>query len=177
MKKNIIRLTEAELKQYISKVVAEQTAPAAGMVDMDAEKQKMNGLRTAVVGKNVQLYLDEAKTKKSHIVNIVTAGFSTKVVGVYYFTVKDLSFVTSTGGDAEPQDGMGSIQVLRYDCTEPNGLLALGAGGKNMGPVFCPPFTELVKQNVACKTVNLKPDYAAVKPVAPVKVAPKADLA
>jgi hypothetical protein len=177
MKKNIIRLTEAELKRYISKVVAEQTAPAAGAVNVEAEKQKMNALRTKVVGKNVQLYLDATKTKASHIVNIVTAGFSSTVTGVYYFTVKDLSFVTSTGGEMAPKDGMGPISYLRFDCTEPDELLAMGEGNKQLGSVFCPPFTELVKASVACRTVNRNPDFAAAKPTAPAAVAPKADLA
>jgi hypothetical protein len=177
MKKNIIRLTEAELKQYISKVVAEQTAPAAEAVNVEAEKQKMTGLRAKVVGKNVQLYLDLAKTKKTHIVNIATAGFSSSVTGVYYFTTKDLSFVTSTGGQAEPGDNMGSITYLRFDCKEPEVLLAHGEGNKILGRVFCPPFTELVNESVACATINRTPDFASVKPAKPAAVAPVADIA
>jgi hypothetical protein len=176
MKKNVIRLTEAELKQYISKVVAEQTADPS-VPNPEEIKVKSNALRQSLVGKNVQLYLDSSKTKKSHIVNIVNAGASTKVNGVFYFNTKDLSFVTSTGGDMDPQDGMGAITHLRFDCTEPDQLLAMGQGGKNLGVVYCPPFTDLAKQGASCKTVNLTPDLAAAKPAAPAAVAPKADLA
>ena len=62
MKKNVIRLTEAELKQYISKVVKEQTAdPAAAG---ESNKEKVVALSQAFVGKNIQLYLDTQKTKK-----------------------------------------------------------------------------------------------------------------
>lgn len=175
MKKNIIRLTEAELKQYISKVVAEQTAPAAP-VDMEAEKAKVNPLRTSLVGKNVQLYLDPSKTKKSHIVKVESIGFSTKIAGVYYIGVKDLSFVTPTGGAAEPQDNLGQVTNLRFDCTEPDQLMTM-VGGRVTATVYCPPFTELFKQGVACKTVDHRPDFAAAKPAAPAAVAPKADLA
>jgi hypothetical protein len=160
MKKNVIRLTESELKQYIGKVVAEQTAP--GAVNVEAEKQKANAVRASVAGKNVQLYLDPSKTKKSHIVNVVGVGFSQNQPGVYWVTVKDLSFVTDTGGQMDPQDGTTPITHLRFDCTQPDELYAQGAsGGKNVGVVYCPPFTEMLKQGFACKTVNRTPDLAS----------------
>lgn len=175
MKKNVIRLTEAELKQYISKVVAEQTTnPTA---DQEATRQKMNALQTAVGGKNVQLYLDAAKTKKAHLVKIVTVGYSKTTQGRYFFGVKDLSYVTPSGADTDPQDGMGPITNIRFDCTEPDELFIMGQGGKNLGVVYCPPLNELIKKTVACKTVNLKPDLATAKPVAPVEAPPKADIA
>jgi hypothetical protein len=163
MKKNVIRLTEAELKQYIGKVVAEQTAnPAA---DQEAKKAKANALRQAFAGKNVQLYLDMGKTKKSHIVNVETVGTSANSVGVFFFYVKDLSFVTDAGGAMDPQDGMGPIKFLRFDCTQPDELFAMGDGGKNLGNVYCPPFTELAKKTATCVTVNRSADFAsAAKP-------------
>jgi hypothetical protein len=159
MKKNVIRLTEAELKQYISKVVKEQTAdPAAAG---EANKQKAVELSKTFVGKNVQLYLDMGKTQKSHIVNVTNIGASTNSVGVFFFYVKDLAFVTSTGGAATPQDSMGAIQFLRFDCKAPNGLVAVGEAGKGLGTLYCPPFTELVKTTAACATIDKTPQFAS----------------
>lgn len=162
MKKNVIRLTEAELKQYISKVVKEQTAdPAAAG---ESNKEKVAALTQAFVGKNIQLYLDYQKTKKSHIVSVTNIGASSTNVGVFFFYVKDLAFVTSTGGAMNPQDNMGPIENLRFDCTAPMVLVAMGAGGKGLGQVFCPPFTELVRSTAACATVDKTPTFASAKP-------------
>jgi hypothetical protein len=160
MKKNVIRLTEAELKQYISKVVAEQTANPS-VPNPEEAKVKSDALRQALAGKNVQLYLDPAKTKKSHIVNIVSAGASTKVIGVYFFPVKDLAFLTDTGGAATPEDGMDQIMHLRFDCTQPDELTAMGQGGKALGVLYCPPFSELAKKAAACTTINRTADLAS----------------
>lgn len=162
MKKNVIRLTEAELKQYISKVVKEQTAdPAAAG---EANKAKVAALTQSFVGKNIQLYLDTQKTKKSHIVSVTNIGASTTNAGVFFFYVKDLAFVTSTGGAMNPQDNMGPIENLRFDCTAPMVLVAMGAGGKGLGQVFCPPFTELVRSTADCATVDKTPTFASAKP-------------
>jgi hypothetical protein len=159
MKKNVIRLTEAELKQYISKVVKEQTAdPAASG---EANKQKAAQLSKAFVGKNVQLYLDMGKTQKSHIVSVENIGASTSKVGVFFFYVKDLAFVTSTGGAATPEGTMGAIQMLRFDCTSPDGLVAMGEGGKGLGIQYCPPFTELAKTTAGCTTIDKTPQFAS----------------
>ena len=54
MKKNVIRLTEAELKQYISKVVAEQTANPA-VPNLEDIKVKSDALRQSFAGKHIQL--------------------------------------------------------------------------------------------------------------------------
>jgi hypothetical protein len=158
MKKNVIRLTESELKRYIGKVVAEQTANPA---TQDANKVNANTLRQSLVGKNVQLYLDMGKTKKSHIVNIVSVGSSQSKVGLFYFYVKDLSFVTDAGGAADPQDGMGAINYLRFDCTEPDQLLAMGEGSKNLGTLYNPQFSEIAKKGAACTTINRTADIAS----------------
>jgi hypothetical protein len=160
MKKNVIRLTESELKRYIGKVVAEQTANPS-VPNPEEIKVKSDALRQALAGKNVQLYLDPAKTKKSHIVNITGAGASTKIVGVYYFPVKDLSFVTDTGGAADPQDGMEQIVHLRFDCTTPDEITTMGQGGKTLGVVYCPPFSEIAKKAAACTTINRTADLAS----------------
>lgn len=159
MKKNVIRLTEAELKQYISKVVAEQTADPAA--DQEAKKQQVDALRQAFAGKNVQLYLDMGKTKKSHVVNIETVGSYTKGTGIFFFYVKDLAFVTDAGALTDPQDGIGQIKTLKFDCTAPNMLVAIGEGGKSLGAVYCPPFTELAKKAASCVTINRTPDLAS----------------
>jgi hypothetical protein len=176
MKKNVIRLTESELKQYISKVIAEQSAAPT------AEKEsveKTNSLMKAVGGKNVQLYLDSAKTKKSHLVNITQVGFSKTNPGLYWLYTKDLSYVTSTGAQATPTDlsPVAPIKYLRFDCTEPGQFGIMGDGGKNLGVAFCPPLSELVKQTVGCQTVNLKADFAAAKPAVAAPVAAKPDFA
>ena len=91
--------------------------------------------------------------------NIVGVGASTKVIGVFYFNTKDLSFVTDTGSPADPQDGMGAITHLRFDCTEPDQLIAM-SGGKSLGIVYCPPFTELAKKGAGCTTINRTADLA-----------------
>jgi hypothetical protein len=56
MKKNVIRITESELKNYIRKIVSEQTAPATNAI---VEK-----IKNELGGKTVDLFTDFAKTKK-----------------------------------------------------------------------------------------------------------------
>ena len=169
MKKNVIRLTEAELKQYISKVVKEQTAdPAAAAA---ANKEKVAALTQSLVGQRPQLYLDYGKTKKSHVVSITNIGSSTTNAGVFFFYVKDLAFVTSTGGAMNPQDNMDPIENLRFDCTSPNMLTAMGAGAKGLGAVFCPPMTELVKKAAGCATVDRTPTLASANSKAQATIA------
>ena len=163
MKKNVIRLTEAELKQYISKVVKEQTADPASEAS-EANRTKVQALTQAFVGKNIQLYLDYGKTQKGHIVSVQNIGASATNVGVFFFYVKDLAFVSGTGGAIKPQDNSLPIENLRFECTAPNGLVAMGAGGKGLGAVYCPPFTELVKKTAACATVDKTPTFASAKP-------------
>lgn len=164
MKKNIIRLTEAELKQYISKVVAEQTTDN-GAATQEANQANAKVMAQSLRGKNVQLYLDMGKTKKSHLVNITNIGSSKTKVGLFYLWVKDLSYVTDTGGAADPQDGMAPIEFLRFDCTEPNVFLATG-GGKNLGELYNPSLSELAKTGASCATVNRSVDIASAKPTA-----------
>ena len=57
MKKNVIRLTESELKNYIRKVISEQTAPSPATPSLDA-------IRRELEGKTVDLFTDEGRTKK-----------------------------------------------------------------------------------------------------------------
>jgi hypothetical protein len=57
MKKNVIRITESELKNYIRKIVSEQTAPAATTPSLDAITKELQG-------KTVNLFTDAGKTKK-----------------------------------------------------------------------------------------------------------------
>lgn len=57
MKKNVIRLTESELKNYIRKVISEQTAPSPTTPSLDVIKKELEG-------KTVDLYTDAARTKK-----------------------------------------------------------------------------------------------------------------
>ena len=162
MKKNVIRLTEAELKQYISKVVKEQTAdPAAAG---ESNKEKVVALSQAFVGKNIQLYLDTQKTKKSHIVKVKSIGVSADNTGAFFFYVDDLAFVTSTGGAMNPTDNMGKIEILRFDCKAPMVLVAMMGSGSGLGQVFCPPFSELVRSTAACATIDKTPTFASAKP-------------
>jgi hypothetical protein len=57
MKKNVIRITESELKNYIRKIVSEQTAPAPTTPSLDAITKELQG-------KTVNLFTDAGKTKK-----------------------------------------------------------------------------------------------------------------
>jgi hypothetical protein len=57
MKKSVLRLTESELKNYIRKIVSEQTAPAATTPSLDTIIKELQG-------KTVNLFTDAGKTKK-----------------------------------------------------------------------------------------------------------------
>ena len=158
MKKNVIRLTEAELKQYIGKVVKEQTATPAEAAQVN--KAKVSALTDALVGQRPQLYMDFQKSQKSHVVSIENVGISTTNVGVFYFYVKDLAFVTASGAPQTPQDTMGEIKTLTFSCMSPDRLVAAGEG-KNLGPVFCPPMTDIAKKAAGCTTIDKTPTLAS----------------
>jgi hypothetical protein len=147
MKKKIIRITESELKNYIRKVISEQSQPQTSSLD-------------ELLNKKVQLYVDRNKTTPSHIVKIVKIG--TTSGGSIQFDVQDLDFVTDTGADRTgARDGKGKITSMMFNCKTSNyvGVVQDGKGGI----LFSPSFTDKVKQLVGCQTINRTPDFASVK--------------
>lgn len=101
------------------------------------------------------------------MVNVTSVGFSKSNAGLYWINTKDLAWVTTTGGANTPEDGVGPIKYLRFDCTEPTQFIGMGEGGKNIGTLFCPPLSELIKKTVGCQVVNKTADIATAKPAAP----------
>jgi hypothetical protein len=146
MKKNVIRITESELRQYIQKAINEQEQPNSSVNEL--------------LNKNVQLYIDKNKSEKSHMVKIV------KIISnksdYFVFEVQDLNF-TSDIGTARPsaQDGKGRITKIMYGCRNPNVLHVVQNG--NAVVYFSPALITKLKG-----LLNCQPSQMASKPVAPV---------
>lgn len=165
MKKNIIRLTEAQLKQYISKVIAEQAVPAAAAA---AATPPATGnqfatinqaLVTAVKGKNIQLYGDAGKTKKGHLVQVVSINMNQE--GRVAMQVKDLAFVSQSGAKIAPADNSAELGYLIFDCKYPEYLAGYGVDRKSLSPFYCPSVTQLLDKTAGCQKVSHTADFAS----------------
>jgi hypothetical protein len=127
MKKNIIRLTESELKNYIRKVVSEQTAPAPQAVDLTK-------LKNRIIGKNVLLFTDVAEPNgRGTLVRIESIESNPK--GGVVIGVKDLKFFDAynnrKGSDTIGQE----IKNLRFFCNNPTALSGSTVRISVQGPV------------------------------------------
>jgi hypothetical protein len=109
MKKNVIRITESELKNYIRKIVSEQTAPAPQAVDLTKVKSR-------IIGKNVLLFTDVAEPNgRGSLVRIESIESNPK--GGVVIGVKDLKFFDAYGNPKE--SGGTQVQSLAFICNYP----------------------------------------------------------
>jgi hypothetical protein len=147
MKKNVIRITESELRQFIQKTINEQSQPNSSVNEL--------------LNKNVQLYVDKNKQEKSHMVKIVK--INSDNTDFFTFEVQDLNFTTGSNGTARPsaQDGKGRITKMEYGCRNPNYLTVVQDGKAVVN--FSPSLTTILKG-----LLNCQPSQMASKPVAPV---------
>jgi hypothetical protein len=153
MKKNVIRITESELRQYIQKAINEQEQPNSSVNEL--------------LNKNIQLYVDKNKQEKSHMVKITKVDSKNyENINYVMFEVQDLNFTSDTG-TARPsaQDGKGRITKMQYSCRTPNYLTVVqdGKAVVNFSPALATKLKGLL---------NCQPSQMASKPVAPV-VKPK----
>jgi hypothetical protein len=119
MKKNVIRLTESELKNYIRKVISEQTAPAA---QSSFKKPDPVGLiKTELVGKNVQLFLDAGKSQKYTLVRI--DGSQLENNGIW-LNVKDLTYVDDNLQDIKLNTVQKKVFALGFSCATRDAMVA-----------------------------------------------------
>jgi len=136
MKKNVIRLTESELKNYIRKVIKEQA---------QAKTPDLESIKSQVVGKKIQLTVDGKLqgsaysnyfTKKSgevlttFLVDSVTVS-GTQVV----LTGRDLSTIDARGNNQTAWGDVSQfkVQTLTWKgCQDPYYLVARGVQGNYM---------------------------------------------
>jgi hypothetical protein len=153
MKKNVIRITESELIQYIKRVINEQP--------------EVNSSVNELLNKNIQLYTDKNKQVKSHMVKITKVDSKNyENINYVVFEVKDLNF-TSDIGTQRPsaQDGKGRITKMEYSCRTPNYLTVVQDGKAVVN--FSPALTTKLKESLNCQAI-------APKQVAPVAKKPTA---
>jgi len=136
MKKNVIRLTESELKNYIRKVIKEQA---------QAKTPDLESIKSQVVGKKIQLTVDgklqgsayrDYFTKKSgevlttFLVDSVTVS-GTQVV----LTGRDLLTIDARGNNQTAWGDVSQfkVQTLTWKgCQDPYNLVARGVQGNYM---------------------------------------------
>lgn len=126
MKKNVVRITESELKQYIKKVISEQTAPAPQAVDLSQVKSR-------IIGKNVLMFTDVAEPNgRGSLVRIETIESNND--GGVSIGVRDLKFFDEYGN---PKQNQGTrILSFPFFCTNPKSFNALTDEVKySTGPV------------------------------------------
>jgi hypothetical protein len=147
MKKNVIRITESELRQYIEKAINEQS--------------ETNSSVNELLNKNIQLYTDKDKQVKGHMVKITKVDFKNyENVNYVVFEVKDLNFTSDTGiARPSAQDGKGRITKVTYSCRTPNYLTVVQDGKAVVN--FSPTLTIKLKELLNCQVI-------APKQVAPV---------
>lgn len=155
----IIRLKESELKKYIKNVIAEQGA-IGNAVDNGANTQINATLATNFKGKNIQLYGDEGRTTKGHLVQVIGINL-TNTPGRVGIQVKDLEFISTTGAPQSPDDNTTQISILMFDCRQPGLLVPFDVNKKMTRPQFCPAATQLINKLVGCQTINKNADFAS----------------
>lgn len=153
MKKNVIRLTESELKNYIRKVISEQTAQP--IVDI-------NKVKAELVGKSVQLFLDAGLTQKSTMVQIKDASVSGNALDL---NVMDLSFVSDYGKEFAVGAGKKKTTSLRFQCDKRDVLIRYLVDSENKtssGIVYNKSLQTKLTELVGCPApVNRTADFVA----------------
>lgn len=157
MKKNVIRITESELKNYIRKIVSEQTVPVPPKVDV-------NQIKSELSGKNVQLFTDAGKSQKYTVVNIlqnITLGQS----GVMLY-VNDLTFVDDNRQYKKLEPGQNKVWRLDFACGTRDKLTAHledFRGSQSKVIVYSPQLQEKLTGLMGCPaTLNRNVDLASV---------------
>jgi hypothetical protein len=154
MKKNVIRLTESELKNYIRKVISEQTAPST--VDI-------NKVKAELVGKSVQLFLDAGLSQKSTMVQIKDATVLSD--GKLALYVLDLSFVTDYGKEIAVTQGKKKTTAIYFSCEKRDLLTRALVDEKNAntsGVVYNKSLQTKLTELVGCPApVNRTADFVA----------------
>jgi hypothetical protein len=154
MKKNVIRLTESELKNYIRKVISEQTAQPT--VDL-------NKIKAEIVGKSVQLFLDAASTQKSTMVQIKDA--SVLSTGALSLSVLDLSFVTDYGKEIAVGPGKTKTTTINFSCQRRDLLTRSMVDSENKpegGVVYNKSFQTKLTELMGCPApINRTADFVA----------------
>lgn len=141
MKKNIVRITESELKQYIKKVISEQTSSSEDMSSMNE-----------LIGKKVQLYYDMAQKQMGHVVKITKV---TKSGEYFKFDVEDLSVINDMGGQQSTQKG--PVTGFTFRCKIAN---ALETTQGNRGIMtYNSGFASTLKELANCQTIDRTPDF------------------
>jgi hypothetical protein len=143
MKKSVLRLTESELKNYIRKIVSEQTAPAPQAVDLTK-------VLAGVKDKTVQLFLDAGNTQKSTVVKInnVVRGNNSIVL-----EVTDLAFVTDYGQSKNLSGGQKRTTSLEFNCDKRQLItrnLVDAQNAKTFGAVYNNGFQKMLTELMGC---------------------------
>jgi hypothetical protein len=121
MKKNVIRLTESELKNYIRKVISEQTAPAAQ--PPVKKSNPVDLVKTELVGKNVQLFLDAGKSQKYTVVRINSSSLLTDNSGAIRLGVTDLTYVDDNLQNIALNATAKKVWALDFTCGKRDSLV------------------------------------------------------
>lgn len=154
MKKNVIRLTESELKNYIRKVISEQTAQPT--VDI-------NKVKAELVGKSVQLFLDAGVTQKSTMVQIKDA--SVLANGALSLSVLDLSFVNDYGKELPLREGKKKTTTINFSCQRRDLLTRTMVDSLNKpegGAVYNKSFQAKLTELMGCPApINRTADFVA----------------
>ena len=169
MKKNVIRLTESELKNYIRKVISEQTAPAA---QPSVKKVDPVGLiKTELVGKNVQLFLDAGKSQKYTIVRIDGSQIES---GGIWLNVKDLTYVDDNLQDIRLNTQQKKVFALGFSCASRDAMVAHVEDyrlNQSRVTVFGPQLQEKLTTIMGCPAKLDRTVHIASAPQKPVDLA------
>lgn len=141
MKKNVIRITESELRQYIKKVISEQTSSSEDMSSMNE-----------LIGKKVQLYHDMAQKQMGHVVKITKV---TKSGEYFTFDVQDLSALNDMGGERSTEKG--PVTRFSFRCKMAN-VLETRQGNKGI-VTYNSGFAAKLKELANCQTIDRTPDF------------------
>jgi hypothetical protein len=154
MKKNVIRLTETELKNYIRKVISEQT---------EQPKVDINKVKSELVGKSVQLFLDAGVTQKSTVVQIKDAMVLSN--GALTLSVQDLSFVNDYGKELPISAGKKKTTAINFSCGRRDLLtrtMVDSEGKPAGGAVYNKSFQTKLTELMGCSApINRTPDFVA----------------
>jgi hypothetical protein len=140
MKKNVIRLTESELKNYIRKVVNEQTAQGSNPIE-DIKKRLLT--------KNVNLFADKGESKPMTMVRIDDAVLNGQMLSL---TVTDLNFVDDYGNE-KAKKGTKVTQVV-FTCRRPDylnvSLMDTASKTKSGGVAFSKKLQGIINEYLKC---------------------------
>ena len=126
MKKNVIRITESELKNYIRKIVSEQTQPK-----VDVNKAK--AIMAELVGENVQLYLDHNNTQKGKMVRIDNITPYSDYSAIEEIKVTDWSIMDGNDQPIKMQQGQTKLYSMSFDCDGKGFWAKVGTETANVG--------------------------------------------